>query len=140
MLSARAQELARASTSSELEFVDLSNNTILKPDELKQTLPRPRPHIELSEPWNIAAAGDVLQTCSGSKKRGRVEWDRYWHGPLALLRLKLEAVPAEVPRSAFRVVCKHDVMSNWEFPFAGGLRRATDFGKVVQSCDLSLLL
>ncbi len=87
------------------------------------------------------------------KKRGRVEWDRYWHGPLALLRLKLEAVPAEVPRSAFRVLGKHDVMSNWEFPLAGGLRRhlssvpaevprqlvstvATDFGEVVQSCSL----
>ena len=57
------------------------------------------------------------------KKRGRVEWDRYWHEPLALLRLKLEAVPAEVRHSAFRVVCKHDVMSNWKFRLAGGLRR-----------------
>ena len=66
--------------------------------------------------------GDGSTDLGATSCLGSVSY-RYWHGPLALLRLKLEAVPAEVPRSAFRVLCKHDVMSNWEFPLAGGLRR-----------------
>ena len=65
----------------------------------------------------------VVLTLQWFKQEKTSELDEYWHGPVGLLRIKLEEVPAEVPHYTVRVVCKHDVMSNWKFPWAGGLRR-----------------
>ena len=73
---------------------------------------------ELSTTWNVTEADAALMACWGAKKASQEAFDKYSHGPLALLRVNLESeeVSPEVPRQACCTVCECGLNSNKDYP------------------------